>query len=51
MRWAAIPLILLACGAGACSRSTMANYYVLTPPASESAGAAPTGTSPSKRSV
>ena len=38
MRWPATLVILLVCGAGACSRSTMANYYVLAPPASEAAG-------------
>jgi uncharacterized lipoprotein YmbA len=37
MRWPAILVILLACGAGACSRSTMANYYVLTPSPTETA--------------
>lgn len=38
MRWPATLLILLVCGVGACSRSTMANYYVLTPPSHAPAG-------------
>lgn len=39
MRFATL-LVLLACGAGACGRSSMANYYVLTPRASEAPPAA-----------
>ena len=39
MRWTATLIILLACGAGACSRSPMAQYYVLTPHAFDSAPA------------